>query len=428
MKVAVIGGGISGLTAAYNLSKTGADVTVYESSNELGGLAGSFDFNGVNIEKYYHFICGADDALFKLSKELNLKINWKNTKTAYFVDKELYSFCNILDIFKFYPISFISKFKYIFNILSSKFTDDWEYYDSITAEEWLIKALGKETYNILWKPLLEIKFGGYYNQISAAWLWHRIYRVLNSRKTIFSKEKMGCFEGGTSSLINELSNKINYNNGKILLNTQVVGVLPNKTYCGIITNNSNEIEFYDYVISTLALPILGNLLPNELGVFKYTLNQVKYLGVVCAIFKLKNKFTDYFWLNIKNDSIKFNGIIEYSNLNDNVGSIIYIPFYMDIDDNRFFKSDRDIYNEYIQYLKRINSNFNDNEVLDFQVFRSSFAQPICPVNFSKDYIIPDRIYNSLYITDSTQLYPMDRCLTGMIELANKTTNDITKGY
>lgn len=40
--VAVIGGGISGLAMAYWLSKSGARVTLYEASNQLGGLGTFF--------------------------------------------------------------------------------------------------------------------------------------------------------------------------------------------------------------------------------------------------------------------------------------------------------------------------------------------------------------------------------------------------
>ena len=42
MKVAIIGGGFTGLTAAYELTKHGHRVTLFEASNELGGLAFGF--------------------------------------------------------------------------------------------------------------------------------------------------------------------------------------------------------------------------------------------------------------------------------------------------------------------------------------------------------------------------------------------------
>jgi oxygen-dependent protoporphyrinogen oxidase len=38
MRVAVVGGGISGLAAAYRLAQAGADVTLYEASSRLGGV------------------------------------------------------------------------------------------------------------------------------------------------------------------------------------------------------------------------------------------------------------------------------------------------------------------------------------------------------------------------------------------------------
>ena len=38
-KVAIVGAGFTGLTAAYELIKNGVDVTIYESSDGIGGLA-----------------------------------------------------------------------------------------------------------------------------------------------------------------------------------------------------------------------------------------------------------------------------------------------------------------------------------------------------------------------------------------------------
>ena len=69
LNIAVIGGGVSGLSAAYFLSKQGHTVTVFERDEKLGGLASSFDFGGCLIEKYYHFICRGDDDLIELCDE-----------------------------------------------------------------------------------------------------------------------------------------------------------------------------------------------------------------------------------------------------------------------------------------------------------------------------------------------------------------------
>jgi len=42
--VAVVGGGFTGLAAAYELALAGVPVTVLEAEAELGGLAATFDF------------------------------------------------------------------------------------------------------------------------------------------------------------------------------------------------------------------------------------------------------------------------------------------------------------------------------------------------------------------------------------------------
>jgi protoporphyrinogen oxidase len=52
--VVVIGGGFTGLSAAYELARLGVAVTVLEKDDRLGGLAGSFEINGHRIEKFYH--------------------------------------------------------------------------------------------------------------------------------------------------------------------------------------------------------------------------------------------------------------------------------------------------------------------------------------------------------------------------------------
>ena len=45
-KVALVGAGFTGLTAAYELVKNGLDVTIYEGGNDIGGLAGGFNMCG----------------------------------------------------------------------------------------------------------------------------------------------------------------------------------------------------------------------------------------------------------------------------------------------------------------------------------------------------------------------------------------------
>ncbi|KAK3417235.1 hypothetical protein EUGRSUZ_H02969 [Eucalyptus grandis] len=50
MKVGVIGGGMSGLVAAYEAARGGAKVVVYEKEDYLGGHAKTVSVNGVDLD------------------------------------------------------------------------------------------------------------------------------------------------------------------------------------------------------------------------------------------------------------------------------------------------------------------------------------------------------------------------------------------
>ena len=45
MKIIIVGGGIAGLTLAYQLVKKGLQVTVLERENRVGGLARSYHYD-----------------------------------------------------------------------------------------------------------------------------------------------------------------------------------------------------------------------------------------------------------------------------------------------------------------------------------------------------------------------------------------------
>jgi len=56
-RVAVVGGGLAGLTAALRLADRGYRVTVYEQKRVLGGNLGSRRHNGVDLDVYPHMYC-----------------------------------------------------------------------------------------------------------------------------------------------------------------------------------------------------------------------------------------------------------------------------------------------------------------------------------------------------------------------------------
>ena len=71
-KIIVIGAGISGLVAAYNLQKRGYDATVLEASNRVGGRMATVDVGGFVIDGGAQFLSSGYPVITSLIGELGL--------------------------------------------------------------------------------------------------------------------------------------------------------------------------------------------------------------------------------------------------------------------------------------------------------------------------------------------------------------------
>lgn len=418
-RVAVIGSGIMGLTVAYELLKKGYKVTVFEKEDRVGGMSASFNFNGIILERYYHFICKPDIELMKLLNELKILniIKWEKTKMGFFYNGKLFSWRDPFSLLKFPSLNIIEKINYGLHILKASKKKRWKDIDKIKAVDWVKRNVGENGYNVLWKNLFNLKFHQYGNTISAAWLWSRIKRVASSRKNIFSEE-LGYYENGTKQLFDVLLNEIQKMNGVVLLNCKIEKItIKNNRVTGINYKNKN-IE-YDIVVSTIPLPYISKLVPDMNTELKTQYNNIKNIGIVCPVIKLKKKISENFWMNINDSRIASPGIIELSNLKPLKNNIVYIPLYLPENHDKYFEDDDTYFEESLKILKIINNEFNDKWVLDFVVNRNRYAQPIFTQNFLVNLPPIKTQYNGLFISDTSYYYPEDRSISESIKMGKQ---------
>src|ERR1700680_1799292 len=91
-RVVILGGGIMGLAAAHRAAHLGHEVDVLEIDDRAGGMAAHFDFAGISIERFYHFVCRADATTFALMEELGIgdRMRWVPTSMAYYIGGRLH--------------------------------------------------------------------------------------------------------------------------------------------------------------------------------------------------------------------------------------------------------------------------------------------------------------------------------------------------
>jgi protoporphyrinogen oxidase len=413
MRIGIIGAGISGLSAALALAKQGHEVAVFQREREVGGLIATFDFGGTRIEHFYHFLCGRDTGYFMLCRELDLarRVRFAKAPTGFYYEGRHYPFSSPLDLLRFTPIPLSQRIRFGLFALEARWRNEWAQLDELRAKPWLIDRIGRRAYDVIWDPLLSLKFGARYDQISAAWVWHRLWRVAQSAG------RMGYLEGGTALLLDTLVARLRELGVQLHTEQPVDAIaVENGAAAGLRFANGDTFSC-DRVVSTVPLSVLADLLPESESAYAASLRRIEYIGVVCLVFKLARPFSSCFWLNVNDHRVPFNGVIEYTNLNrrlDCGGHIVYVPYYVATDHPLYRMDEEALRSVSWEALKTVQPHLRDADLLDCHVARSAYAQAICTTGFLRLLPEPDAPVRGLHLLDSTFLYPEDRTQSGHI--------------
>lgn len=419
LRVVVIGAGAMGLAAAYHAAKAGHSVEVLEAGPDPGGMAAHFDFGGLSIERFYHFVCKADAPTFALLAELGLgdTMRWRATSMGYFIDGRLHDWGNPAALLKFPCVSLLSRLRYGMLAFVSTRRERWDALETQSAREWITRWGGSEVYDRLWKPLLELKFHEYADNVSAAWIWTRVKRVGRSRKSLF-EEELGYIEGGSQTLVNALLAAIESLGGQIRLSTPAVRILSDS---GRVTGVQTPLGIVsaDAVISTMPIPLVSAAVPDLPEDWKAKYNAINNIGVCCLLFKLKKSVTPHFWVNIAEPGVEIPGIIEFSNLRPIDHTVIFVPYYMPVTNPKFSWPAQRLLDEAFGYIQRINPAIVRDDILATHVARLRHAQPICEPGFAAKIPPIQTPIEGLQIADTCFYYPEDRGISESVRIARE---------
>ncbi len=430
-KVAIIGGGYTGISCAKKLSENNFDVTIFEKTNEIGGIAKCIDCYDTKIEKHYRHIFKSDNYVIELIKELGLikKLHWNATKMAYYSkDKGLYAFGTPFTLVKYKPLTFNEKIKFGISIVKLKMIKNYKKIEEYTAEKWLEKNCGKSVYKKIWEPLLITKFGDRKKEISMAWLWGKIN--LRSSSSTLEGEKLGYLDGSFDVLTNKIKKNLLENGCEIRLNEAVEKVSKINNRYIVSTNNKKE-EKFDFIISTVSYDISKEILNEILNIKeKKKMEELMYTSAKTLIIYSKKKLTSFYWINIGDEDIPFGGIIEHTNMINktcyNDVNIIYISNYI-YNNNEIYKMNaEELFKEYYPYLVKMNKEWKKEDVIKLECFEEKYAQPIITTNYSKKSLGQEIEEKGVYLATMAQIYPEDRGMNYAIKIGYEIADKIIK--
>lgn len=426
-RIGIIGAGIAGLSAAWDLANAGHAVTIYEAGTQVGGLAAGFRDESWDwtLEKFYHHWFTGDEALLTLAEEMGVRerVIFKRPKTSYWLDGDIrrseIELTSVLGL----PLSRWGLLRFMMGGAFVKLNPFWQPLENITADRWMQRWMGDEGYEKFFKPLLIGKFGEAYDEVNMAWMWARV----QARSL-----QLGTFEGGFQAFLEALADADRARGVTICLESPVEHIRLGEDLKPIMRVGGEETAF-DAVISTtsprIMLKITEGLADTAYGDQMKALKSIGGLVVVAAL-KHPLLSDGTYWLNLPADTpdksqneFPYLALVEHTNFMDRAhyggDHLIYMGDYVQPDHEYFQLSEDDLYKRFIPSLSRVNPDFSEDWVRKYWVFRAPYAQPIPTVGHSHN--IPDlrTPIPGVYWASMSQIYPWDRGTNYSVELGRR---------
>jgi protoporphyrinogen oxidase len=410
---AIVGGGFSGLAAAYDLAKSGKRVVIFERDAELGGLAGGFKVGNDVLEKFYHHWFNNDQHIFDLIGELgeNKNILLRPTRTGMYYAKQFFTLSTPMDLLRFKALPFIDRLRLGVGVLRARSVKNWLSLEGLSAKEWLIKLCGQHAYDVVWDPLLVGKFGDLADDISAVWFWKKLVLRGGSRNSS-GDEVLAYYRGGFAALAERLGLEITRLGGEIRVSTSVDRIVQHEGRATGVLVDGALIEAENVLITT-PLPVTAEMLrdvvPDE---YLTKLRRIRYLSNVCMVLSLDRSLSDTYWLNVNDPGFPYVGVIEHTNFEppSSYGGrhIVYLSKYLPPDHSMYTMSDSELVEFSLPHLQKMFPDFRRDWIQDVHIWRADYAQPIAEKHYSQ--MVPGRKtpIENVWITTMAQVYPEDR--------------------
>ena len=427
MKIAILGAGIGGMSAAHDLVNAGHSVTIFEASDHAGGLTAGFKAPGWDgsVEQFYHHWFLSDQFMLGLIRELGWSddVVVRKPVTVMFHRGKFYPFDSIPAAILYPGLGWgINKIRFGLVGLYLRLTNNWKPLEKTTVDAWMRKWAGDSVYEEMWEPMVIGKFGERYARtVNMAWLWAR----LHARTT-----KLATFRGGFQAFADRFAADLQRRGVQIHLNTAVERIEP-LPEGGLSLKVGGQSETFDRCLVTTSPALLARLAPALPEDYLKGLLELKNLGAVVLVLSLRQQLSreGYYWYNLpKKAGFPFLALVEHTNFlpREYFGgdTIVYCGDYLENDHEYFKLSKEELVERFLPSLQRINPDFRPDWVKDSWLFRTGYAQPVPLVNHSANIPVVRTPVGGLYFASMSQVYPWDRGTNFAVEIGRRAAKEM----
>jgi protoporphyrinogen oxidase len=332
MRVVVVGGGLAGLSSAYELTRNGVDTKVIEKNTEVGGLARSYTKDGFTYDMGPHRFHSRQEGLISHIKTvLNGHLLLNHRKSRIYLMNRFFEyplkFGNALSTM---PPSITARI--IYDYLKVKVLNTVRTHPDDSFEAWVTNRFGYTLYKIFFGEYTEKTWGLPCDRISADWaaqrisllsLWDTLVKTLfkfgETPRTYVSRFYYPEY-GGIGEISRAYAKAIEENDGRILLNSPVDeirlddGVVTEVSYGG----GGKAIQC-DHLFSTIPLTDAVSMIrpnpPEDL--FKHA-SKLSFRSIMFVQIMVDcERLSDSHWVYLPERHILGNRVTEYKNFSIN---------------------------------------------------------------------------------------------------------------
>jgi protoporphyrinogen oxidase len=413
----IVGAGFTGLSAALELALQGRSVRVIEREERAGGLAASFDIgDGKRLERFYHHWFSSDEEMIRLCERLGIShlLEAHETRTGIYYANSVYRLSAPLDVLRFAALPLRDRIRLGLLALRAQRVKHWRELESLTAREWLVSLGGRRVYDVVWRPLLEGKFGKYADQVGATWMWTKLHLRGGSR-TRSGKETLYYIKGGSEALLSALQRRLESLGVDIRTGVPVEAVHTEGASVSGVTA-AGVFHPARHVLITTAPQLAAGLLDGAdhpaVPELRRQWSAVDYLGNVCLVLENNRRLSDTYWLNVNDPDFPYVGVIEHTNLDRperyDGKHVVYLSKYLPTDAELYRMSDEEVFEYSLPHIRRMFPGFERGWVERYHVWRAEHAQPVITPHYTRVMPAVESRVQGLYLAGMAQVFPEDR--------------------
>jgi protoporphyrinogen oxidase len=268
VRVAVIGAGPAGMTAALQLSRGGAQVTVYEADERVGGLARSLELWGQTVDLGPHRFFCTDERVNRLWRDVvGREYRFVNRLTRIFYEGQFYDY-PLRPMNALRNMGIASAGLCLASYLKEKAWPSYSHDENGSFESWVVNRFGRRLFEMFFKSYSEKLWGIPCSELDADFAAQRIRKfslgeavvsALFPRRGARHKTLVDRFAyplNGTGSVYAKMADRVRESGGEIRLRCPVRRVMHDGLKVSCVELADGHCEPCDHVISTMPLTLL----------------------------------------------------------------------------------------------------------------------------------------------------------------------------